>query len=127
MKKYPSLFFFLLLSSCASLPEQHYYYNEIVVRNNSRSVLQNVEIKAHKTHRIFQCSNVAPHASCSNSFTKRKYQHSPITISWITQDQRRAKKEFILEVPESMDKSKSLRGVLEIKSDGGIASYFEQD
>ena len=118
--------FVFVLFSCETLQQQTYFFNEIVVRNRSFDPVQNVQIRVDKTHRVFSCTNIAPRASCSNSFQKRKYQHNPIQVTWVYHNRTRAKKEFVLEVPRTMQPEQPLRGVLEIRSDGTIATYFEQ-
>jgi len=124
-------YFFLvvlfLLSACSSVLKPVYYYNEIVVRNSTFYPVKDVKIHASRTGQVFKCSNIAPRASCSNSFPKRKYQGNPIKITWVYHDHKNQTKEFVLAIPESMDKAIPLRGVLEIKSDGTIATYLEQN
>lgn len=118
--------FVFVLFSCETMQQQDYFFNEIVVRNRSYDPVQDVEIRVDKTHRVFSCTNIAPRASCSNSFHKRKYQHNPIQVTWTYHNRKRTMKEFVLEVPGTLNPERPLRGVLEIKPDGTIATYFEQ-
>jgi len=116
-----------LLSACGTVVKPVYYYNEIVVRNSTFYPVKDVEIRANRTNKVFKCSNIAPRASCSDTFPKRKYQGNPIKITWVYHDRKKETKEFVLAIPESMDRTIPLRGVLEIKSDGTIATYYEQN
>lgn len=119
------LLFLLLLVSCAA-DFQPYQLNEIVVRNSTKSILENVKLQSEVTGRMFRCGNIAPGAQCSDSFTARRYQNNTISISWMYDGRVRRESKFLPEIPESMSKNRPLRGVLEIRRDGSFVVYFEQ-
>jgi len=114
------------LTSCTTSTEHAYYYNEILIRNNTSSPLADVVIQVKKTNKVFRCSNIAPRGTCSNRFQKKKYQHNSITITWLYNNRSRLQRQILLEVPKTADPAYPLRGVLVIKQDGSIQTYFEQ-
>lgn len=115
-----------LLFSCA-VDFQPYYLNEIAVRNNTKSILENVRLQSEATGRMFRCGNIAPGAQCSDSFTARPYQSNRISISWMYDGRLRKETHFLPEIPETMNRASPLRGVLEVKPDGSFTVYFEQN
>jgi hypothetical protein len=119
--------FGILLSACATFNQPKYFYNEILIINNSRQIIQDVQISASKTGRGFSCGNIAPRGICSNKNPQRLYEKSPIRIDWVFGNSARQTNEFVLEVPATMDTTLPLRGVLEISPQGAISAYFEQD
>jgi hypothetical protein len=115
-----------LLASCATTSRPTYYYNEVVVRNNTKSIVQDVTIRADQSQRMFGCSNIAPLGQCSDQFPKRQYLASPIRIAWIIGNRNWQTEEFVLEIPESYNPTIVLRGVLELQPDGSMNAFFEQ-
>ena len=127
LKKILIIYCVVLIVACETMQRQAYYYNEIIVRNSTFGSIQDVKVRADKTGKVFRCTNIAPRASCSNSFGKKEYQGNPIDISWVYNDRLNVEKDIILKVPKSMDPLMPIQGVLEIKQDGSIATYFEQN
>jgi len=117
----------LLLSACATSYNPTYHYNEILVVNNSKQLIQDVTISASETGRQFSCGNIAPRGICSDKFPSRRYEQSPIQISWVFGGSTGQTGEFVLEVPETMSIEVPLRGVLAISPNGKISAYFEQE
>ena len=114
-----------VLSSCAVVKEP-YYYNEVVLRNHTNELLHDVKIQSMKTHRMIRCANIPPGAQCSDSFPKRKYLKTKLSISWTYQGKRKNKDNIILEIPENTSRAKPLRGVLIVNVDGTLRIFVEQ-
>ena len=114
-----------LLTSCALVSEP-YYYNELVVINHTGDLIRNVAVKADKSNRIFKCSNIAPRAKCSVKFPNRKYLNNPLSITWIFNNIEKTKGNFKLNVPQHLQKSIPIRGILSIQLDGTVKIWFEQ-
>ena len=117
----------LLLSACATGYNPTYHYNEILVVNNSKQLIQDVTISASETGRQFSCGNIAPLGICSDKFPNRRYEQSPVQITWVFGSSARQTREFVLEVPATMSIELPLRGVLAISPNGNISAYFEQE
>jgi len=117
----------LLLSACATSYNPTYHYNEILIVNNSKELIQDVTISASESGRQFSCGSVAPLGICSDKFPRRRYEKTPIQVSWVFGGSARQSSEFVIAVPATMHTSLPLRGVLAIAPDGSISTYFEQD
>jgi len=124
--RFVSVFIVILASSCASISKP-FYYNEIVVHNNTRDLIRDVEIRAEVSNRMFSCGNIASNARCSNKFPQREYQNNLLSVIWVHNNIKRTKNNIKLEVPAQMDKSIPLRGVLALQEDGSIKVWLEQD
>lgn len=124
-----ALWFVLVLSltGCATISGPTYYYNEIVVINQTRTVVRDVEISAAESGRLFGCGNIAPRGICSNKFRPQVYQGNPVQVAWqVGQGQRRG--EVIeLELPPSFVPELPLRGVLVIGASGGVSAHLQQE
>ena len=116
-----------LLTACATVPGPTYYYDEIVILNQSRDLLRDVEIKAAGTERVFSCGNVAPRGICSNRFRPREYRGNPVSVAWQVGDGQRRSRVFQLELPPSFIPEIPFRGVLVIGANGGVSAYLQQD
>ena len=116
-----------LLSGCATLPEPAWHYNEIVVVNQTRSLVRDVEIAATESGRVFGCGNIAPRGICSNQFRPQPYRGSPVRVAWAVGDGRRRSETVTLELPPSFVPEIPLRGVLVIGPRGDISAHLQQD
>lgn len=128
MKRMTTLLAFGILSSaCATSYNPSYSYNEVLIINNSKELIEDVTISSSETGRSFSCGNIAPLGICSDKFPQRRYQQTPIQVSWIFGGNARQSEEFVIEVPATMSTGRPLRGVLEISPEGELAARFEQD
>lgn len=116
-----------LLHGCATIPGATYYYDEVVVINQSRSLVRDVEIAATDSGRVFSCGNIAPRGMCSNRFQPQLYRGSPIRVAWAMGDGRRRSEIIELELPVSLVAEVPLRGVLLIGARGDVSAYLQQD
>jgi hypothetical protein len=116
-----------LLSSCATLQGPSYYYNEVVVLNQSRTVVRDVEILSTESGRVFSCDNIAPRGICSNKFQPQLYRGSPVQIAWAIGDGSRRDEIVELELPADFVPEIPLRGVLVIGARGAISAHLQQD
>ena len=118
----------LLLCGCASVPVgPTYYYDEVVVLNQSRYVVRDVQIASTNSGRIFSCGNVAPRGICSNKFSPQIYQGKPVRVAWRFDEGDINSQVFELALPPSVVSELPLRGVLVIGANGGVRAYLQQD
>ena len=118
----------VLASACATGSyEPGYSYNEILIVNNSRELVRDVTITGQETGRSFSCTSIAPLGICSDRFPQRRYQETPIQVSWAFGKSASKTAVFLLEVPATLSTGLPLRGVLEISPEGEISAYFDQD
>ena len=128
MKRFSTILSIGILSSaCATSYDPSYSYNEVLIVNNSKELIQEVTISSSETGRSFSCGVIAPLGICSDRFPRRRYQKTPIQISWVFGGNARQSKEFVLEVPATMSIGLPLRGVLEVSPEGEITAYFDQE
>lgn len=116
-----------LLSGCASLPAPAWYYDEIVVVNQTRSLVRDVEITAPQSGRVFACGNIAPRGICSNRFRPQAYSGNPVRVAWAIGDGRRRDETVVPELAPGLLPEIPLRGVLVIGAQGGITAFLQQD
>lgn len=116
-----------LLCGCATIQAATYYYDEVVVLNQSRSLLRDVEIMSSESGRVFSCGNIAPRGICSNRFRPQVYRGSPIRLTWAIGAGARHSKVIELELPTSFVVEIPLRGVILISASGDISAYLQQD
>ena len=118
----------LLLGGCASVPVgPTYYYNEVVVLNQSRYVVRDVQISATNSGRVFGCGNIAPRGICSNKFRPQVYRGSPVRVTWGFGETAMRSEFFELALPPSSVAELPLRGVLVIGANGSVQAYLQQD
>jgi hypothetical protein len=116
-----------LLCGCATIPRATYYYDEVVVINQSRSLVRDVEIRPAESGRVFSCGNIAPRGICSNRFRPQVYRGSPIQFTWAIGSRERRSEVVELQLPVSFVAEISLRGVFLIGERGEISAYLQQD
>jgi hypothetical protein len=116
-----------LLCGCATIPGATYYYDEVVVINQSRSLVRDVEIASTESGRVFTCGNIAPRGICSNRFRPQVYRGSPIQFAWAVGSGERRSEVIELELPVSVVTGFPLRGVVVIGARGEISAYLQQD
>jgi hypothetical protein len=127
MKRFATILAFGILSSaCATSYNPSYSYNEVLIVNNSKELIQNVTISSSETGRSFSCGSIAPLGICSDKFPRRRYEQTPIQISWVFGGEARQTKQFVIEVSATMSIGLPLRGVLEISPEGELSAHFDQ-
>jgi hypothetical protein len=117
----------VLSSACATSYNPSYSYDEVLIVNNSKELIQDVTISSSETGRSFSCGNIAPLGICSDKFPPRRYEQTPIQISWVFGGAPKQSEEFVIKVPATMVTGLPLRGVLEISPEGEISTHFDQE
>lgn len=117
----------ILLCGCATAPRATYYYDEVVVINQSRSLVRDVEIVPAESGRVFSCGNIAPRGICSNRFRPQTYRGRPIQFAWVIGSGGRRSEVIELELPVTFVPEFPLRGVFLIGARGEVSAYLQQD
>ena len=116
----------VMLGAC--VPYQPVYrINEVRVVNHTGAAISDVSWRILGTDKSRQCSEVANFAMCYEYFARRKYPQAGIEVNW-THSQGGQKTETLSPaVPAYFSTTFPLRAVLEIKQDGSIDGYYQQD
>jgi hypothetical protein len=115
----------LTLSACATSYNPRFRIYEVVVNNNTRETVRDVTIRTN--NRVFSCGNIAPLGICSNRFAGYVFQTNLVDIEWSLGTAAPRRESVEVAVPATFSRGLSVRGVLEIESEGGIRAYFMQD
>lgn len=115
-----------LLGGCSGLaggPKES--INEIVIRNETRQVLQDIALRVPERHVIVSANFVLPLRDYSLGFRPVEYQQRYATLSWI-QDGTHYSREIKTEVPSKINPDKAYRIVIRVLAGGEIRSVMER-
>ena len=122
---------FLLLvfagAACATTYTPRYYFNEMLVHNLAGDTIQDVSLQVTDSPKSVTCAEVKKSAICDKRFGKRRYPQQGLELSWTHPDGSRKSETVNPHVPAYFTNAASLRIVLEIREDGSVKSYYEQD
>lgn len=117
----------LLFSGCVTGYNPSYFYNEIQVVNLSGETIADVNLRVGGSGRTLACAEVKSNAMCSERFGKRRYPQGKLDLSWTGGDGKRRSQQAAPSAPAYFPSAFALRVVMEIKPDGSINAFFEQD
>ena len=128
VRRYGFLLALLLLSACASDGDYSpsYTYNQILIVNNSKELIKEINLVSEVTGRTFGCGNIAPLGICSNQSSPRRYREGPVRIDWVFGNNPRKVEELTPRVPAYFQPGLPLQIVLEISPTGRLSARFEQ-
>ena len=115
----------LTLSACATSYNPRFRIHEVVVNNNTRDTVRDVTIRTN--NRVFSCGNIAPLGICSNRFAGYVFQTNLVDIEWALGTGAPRRESLEVSVPATFSRGLSVRGILEIDSEGVIRAHFMQD
>ena len=136
-----SAFFFPTLAICLSImgisacsisspSDNKSTIDNLVVKNLTRTDVENVEIRVEKIKGLFICNMILADSFCSNGFRERTYQNNQITISWSDKKQRHTTGPISINMSQALitiNEKKHLpyTAVIELKNEGEFDAYFE--
>ena len=115
------------LSACVTGYNPRYYFNEIQVVNQAGATIQDVSLRVLGSPKALSCAEVAKFAMCADRFGKRVYPQQGIELSWTHPDGSRKSDTPNLHIPVFFNAAFSLRIVIEVREDGSIKTFYEQD
>ena len=127
MKKLALLPLGLLLTACVSGYNPFYYFNEVQVVNQTGDRIADVSVRIIDSKKALACDEVNNFAMCDDRFGKRRYPQQGIELSWTHPDGERKSETFNPSVPAFFGSASPLRIVVEIKEDGSVNPFYEQD
>lgn len=118
----------LVLAGCATGGYRpFYFYNEVHVHNLSGGSITDVNVTVDQNRRKIYCDQVNKNALCDDRFGKRRYYQEGIELSWTDLDGIRKTETMNPNVPIYFVNGIALRVIIEIREDGSVNPYFEQD
>jgi len=127
MKKLMILIAGGFISACASGYNPSYYFNEIQVVNQAGAQIQDVSLRVLDSAKILNCAEVAKFAMCDDRFGKRLYPQQGVELSWTHPDGSQKSDTLNPGIPAFFSSSFPLRIVIEVREDGSLNSFYEQE
>ena len=116
----------LALAGCSGY-NPAYFYNEVHVHNLSGGSIEDVNVIVGEKGRRFSCEQVNKNALCDDRFGKRRYYQDGIELSWTHPDGIRMSESMNPDIPIYSVSGVPLRVIIEVREDGSVKPYFEQD
>ncbi|MFT5451810.1 MAG: outer membrane biogenesis lipoprotein LolB [Enterobacterales bacterium] len=117
----------LILAACVPTPVvRNETINELIIRNQTKSALEEVELRVPKTGKIVACSTVFPATECSLGFPEFEHQRNHATLSWLQRGQK-YQRDIITKIPEDLDMSKPAIVIITIQDNGQITSRLDSN
>lgn len=105
---------FAAIPACSSVPVrqqtgavQKILIAGIVIRNELLFPVTDVMINAPETGAFAGCGNLMSRSECSTSFEAVAYSAGKLVVSWKEYGQPHTTGEFVIEIPEGMDRGKA--------------------
>ena len=127
MKKFVILLASLVTAACATGYIPSYRFNQIQVVNLSGSSIEDVGVRVVDSEKALSCEEVAMNAVCEDRFGSRPYPQQGIELNWTHPGGDRKREVLTPEVPVTFYSTTPLRIVMEVKEDGSVNPFFEQD
>jgi hypothetical protein len=127
MKGLSILIFCFLSVACVSGYNPSYYFNEVQVVNLSGATIEKVSVRVIDSPRVLSCDKVLQHALCHDYFSRRRYPQQGIELSWTHPDGSQKSEAFTPRVPVIYSSVFPLRIVMEIREDGSVKPFYEQE
>jgi hypothetical protein len=127
MKKLMILIAGGFISACATGYNPSYYFNEVQVVNQAGATIQDVSLRVLDSPKMLNCVEVAKFAMCDDRFGKRLYPQQGIELSWIHPDGSQKSDTLNPDIPAFFSASFPLRIVIELREDGSVNTFYEQE
>jgi hypothetical protein len=102
-------FFTLFLLACASGPggdTSHLQIDGMVIENQTSMWVSAARLLVPVTGRFVSCGNISPESMCSTSFPETDYTGNPVEITWSQAGQIHSTGQFVIKLPQQMDKDR---------------------
>ena len=125
-KIYPVVFC-LVLAACTTGYNPRYRYNEVQVVNLSTETITDVRLEIVDSPKNLACDEVLMHAMCADRFNRHWYPQQGFRLSWKQPDQGHQQDLVSPAIPLTYNSVFPLRIVMEIKPNGSVKVFYEQD
>ena len=116
-----------LMAGCAGGYNPGYYFNEVQLVNLTGATITDVSWQVVNSPKALSCPEVAKFAMCSDRFPKRRYPQQGIELSWTQADGSEQSGMPNPAIPVYFPSAFALRVVMEVREDGDIKAFYEQD
>ena len=127
MKKLVILLSSLVAAACATGYNPTYRFNQIQVVNLSGSTIEDIAVRVVDSEKALSCDKVAMNAVCEDRFGPRPFPQQGIELSWTDSGDNRKSELLTPKIPVTFYAASPLRVVMEVKEDGSVNPFFEQD
>ena len=127
MKKLTILLAAVLTAACATGYNPSYRYNEVQIVNLSGDTIRDVSVQVIDTPKALSCEEVLKFAMCHDRFPHRYYPQQGLQLSWTHPDGSRKSEQVNPNVPVTFPSAFAIRFVVEVREDGSLNPFFEQD
>ena len=98
-----------LLLACASGPGESTSPLQIggmVIKNQTQAWVSAARLLVPVTGNFVSCGNISPGSMCSTTFPETGYTGNPVEITWSQGGQIHSTGQFVLQLPEQLDREK---------------------
>ena len=121
----PIVIIFILAACAPTSIVRNETINELIISNQTKIALEEVELRVPKTGKMVACSFILPATECSLGFPEFEHQRNNATLSWLQRDQQ-YQREVIIKIPEDLDMSKAAKVIITIQNNGQITARLGQ-
>lgn len=110
MRFFISGFFILWLGSCATQPANKtspFQIDGMAIENQTQMWVSAVRLLVPVTGNFVSCGNIPPGSMCSTTFPETSYTGNPVEITWSQGGQIYSTGQFVVQLPDDLDKSKA--------------------
>ena len=116
-----------LLTACVTGYNPRYYFNEIQVVNQTGTRITGISLQVINSPKSVACDELAKFAMCADRFGKRPYPQQGLELAWTDAAGNRQTDSSNPGIPAFFRAAFPLRVVLEIKADGSVKAFYEQE
>lgn len=127
MRKFLLLIPVLIASACSMDYQPSYRFNNVQVVNLTGVSIRDVSVNVVGSEKMLACEDVNPNAMCAERFPSRRYPQQGIQLSWAHGDGNRHSETLDPHIATFFNASFPLRIVMEIREDGSVKAFYEQD
>lgn len=115
------------MTACVSGYNPGYYFNEVQVVNLTGATIEDVNLQVINSAQAISCPEVAKFAMCADRFGKKFYPQQGLELGWSHPDGSRKSDSPSPAIPAFFASAIPLRIVLEVREDGTVKAFYEQD
>jgi hypothetical protein len=116
-----------LVVACATGYQPAYRFNNVQAVNLAGATIRDVTVDIIDSPKTLACDQVNNNAMCADRFPYRRYPQRGIVLSWTHVDGGHLSETLNPEVQVFFNPAFPLRIVMEIREDGSVKAFYEQD
>lgn len=119
----------LLVAACAGGAgyNPRYYYDTISVANYSGGTISDFKIQVGPDGVMINCAEVTEKRLCERRIGRHPYPDAPSVLSWVNSEGKQMTEQVSLSPPAYFETGTALMLMIDIKKDGTLKAWFEQD